>query len=704
MGMHQLWGLWAFTADPDAATLDVVPLRTGGMHINALPFLEPPPLVNLTLESLKFNGDIIDADIGLRHPFLGLTEFTGFDVCGILITRGSKGGYDDASLLFPGNSDTRLLNPDGFSRWWNPVEFPVNKGTMFSYNDGLLGTKHATANFTATVNGYKYFADALEAGDDIDGLPLSSRGMFSAGQQNIRHYKIQMGNDGLVFNYAVDACWQFPTGPAPWNAPDDFGEDANRPEPYRITTTEIENTLWNDGTDSGGDLKLLLRVYDWYHAGDDTLRVESPGAFPAVDVTTPDFSDEHSATYTVSVTEATPPQSGSIELFITAASEKTGYGGLIPGASVAAYFFASAAVDDQAPPEPEDQPWPRFHRDYGCKGLTDIVGTLNSTPKWNFDTGGALSEGIAIDDEGTAYFGSCSGSFYAVKADGGKKWSYAPSTDHIKSSPSFDGLGHVFFGTNIGVLYCLYTSDGEGVWKIDIGAPILTPATYRDGKVYLGSHDDHMYCVDATDGSPVWDLPTGMDIYGGACFDKDGGLYWASGDGIIYHINPDTGSVIWTYPFGGIFYNSIAIDGNTLYAGNNSGSFRALDLNLTPSQLGFVKWMASGLGNIRTSPAIDSKGNIYFGTLSGGWYKYSPAGIQLQSKVFGSQFVTSFAIDGKDKIYGGNYDGNVYCWDSDGNVVWLFNTGDSVSFSPGIAGDGRVIIGSWNGYVYCFGD
>ena len=77
---------------------------------------------------------------------------------------------------------------------------------------------------------------------------------------------------------------------------------------------------------------------------------------------------------------------------------------------------------------------------------------------------------------------------------------------------SFDALGHVFFGTNIGVLYCLNMSDGEGVWKTDIGAPILTPATYRDGKVYLGSHDDHMYCVDASDGSPIWDFPTGMDI------------------------------------------------------------------------------------------------------------------------------------------------------------------------------------------------
>ncbi len=84
---HECWGLWQFTADMENQALDFVQLRQGTMHLNALPFLEPPALVYLSLESLEFNGNIIEADIGLRHPFLGLDEFTGFDVCGIFIKR-----------------------------------------------------------------------------------------------------------------------------------------------------------------------------------------------------------------------------------------------------------------------------------------------------------------------------------------------------------------------------------------------------------------------------------------------------------------------------------------------------------------------------------------------------------------------------------------------------------------------------------------
>jgi len=45
------------------------------MHLNALKFLDPPALLNLTLEAVQFNGSLISADIGLRHPFLGLTNF-----------------------------------------------------------------------------------------------------------------------------------------------------------------------------------------------------------------------------------------------------------------------------------------------------------------------------------------------------------------------------------------------------------------------------------------------------------------------------------------------------------------------------------------------------------------------------------------------------------------------------------------------------
>ena len=85
--------------------------------------------------------------------------------------------------------------------------------------------------------------------------------------------------DGLIFNYAVDANWEFPQGDPPYTAPDDFPPAANRAEAWNITVTETENTLYNDGEESGGDLSLAINVYDWFNADMNTVRVESPGNF-----------------------------------------------------------------------------------------------------------------------------------------------------------------------------------------------------------------------------------------------------------------------------------------------------------------------------------------------------------------------------------------------------------------------------------------
>ncbi len=326
-------------------TLDVVPLREGNMHINVLPFLEPPPLVNLTLETLQFNGNLIEANIGLRHPFLGLTEFTGFDVCGTLISNGSVSGFQNPDLAMPGDGDTRLLNPDGFTRWWNPAEFPVNQGTMFSYNDGLLGTPDSIAGYSATLNGYKYYCDDLGPDDPLSDIAIENRGVFSAGQKNVRHFTIEMGDDGLVFNYAVDASWQFPQGSPPFQAPDDFAPGANRPEAYRVEVTELLNTMWNDGNTLGGDLTLQLDVYDWFNADLNNVVIESPGNFPATPGGAPTGGGEGYSTYEVEITDATPAE-GSIDLLITVESNAVDYGGFLNGEAVSVYFTYEADVSE----------------------------------------------------------------------------------------------------------------------------------------------------------------------------------------------------------------------------------------------------------------------------------------------------------------------------------------------------------------------
>ncbi len=343
---HYTWGLWQFQVDPATQSLDIVQLRSGNLHLNALPFLEPPALVYLSLETLHINGNTIDADIGLRHPFLGLTEFSGFDVCGILITNGSVTGFSDPALRMAGDGDTRLMNPDGYTRWWNPAEFPVNNGTIFGYTDGLLGAPDSFADYNCTLNGYKYFADVLEDPDEpVDAVTVESRGLFSAGQKNVRHYTIEFSNEGLIFNYAVDASWAFPQGDPPYEVPGDFPPAANRPEAYRIEVNETANSLHP----GGGSLGLEITVFDWQGAESNEVTIESPGTFDPATSSVPDSVGEGYAVFNVLATDAYPVTTGEIDVLISVASDETGYGGLLPGEPVTAYFIYKTNVNTDIP-------------------------------------------------------------------------------------------------------------------------------------------------------------------------------------------------------------------------------------------------------------------------------------------------------------------------------------------------------------------
>jgi len=389
---HQLWGYFQFKADPKAQTLDVVPLRDTAMHLNTLVFLEPPPLVNLTLESLQFNGNIIEAGIGLRHPFLGLTEFTGFDVCGLFITNGSITGFSDPDLRMAGAGDTRLLNPDGYSRWWNPAEFP-HGNTMFSYKDGLLGTPDSTGHYNSTLNAYKYFCDDLtDPNDTLDKVTIEKRGLFSAGQKNIRHYTIELGTGGLIFNYAVDASWQFPSGLPPWTAPDDFPPAANRPEAWRISIAELWNTLYYENGESGGDLSLAVDVYDHFNADKNKVRVEATGAVPMTESTSPIGSGEGYSTYQVDISDCTPSAAGDLGLLVTVESDETGYGGLLPGKPVSAYFTYTTQVNDH---KPIVDPWSEEFEISGSDGRFPVIAQTASgrvLSAWSTDPGIKWSE------------------------------------------------------------------------------------------------------------------------------------------------------------------------------------------------------------------------------------------------------------------------------------------------------------------------
>lgn len=420
---HAILGFWQMSADPVKGTLDVVELRETAMHLNALHFLEPPPQLYLTLESTPvFSGNKLDVDIGLRHPFLGLNQYTGFDVCGIVITNGSVTGYTDPDIVIAGPGDTRLIDCEGLTRWWNPREFPPKPASPIQgYIDGLMGTPDSAAGFTATLNGYMYFADGLEIGLDASTVDPDKRGSFSAGQQNIRHYRIAL-DGGLVFNYAIDACWAMPKG-SPIIVPDSFSPSANRPEPFFVFPWATSNTLWYKDGDYGGSASFNISVYDWFDADLIKVTAECPGVFEPVSSSTPVDGGQNFSIYQIDITNPILSSNDPIYILFRAECNIKGYQGNLPGKPITTYAPLHRVFVDNNPPIQQSLIW---HEE----GLANSEGQ---------PTNDDIEPALTIDGTGLLRL-----SFF---------WWYQDAPDHWTNRPRFvtsDNAGLTFGPVQIG--------------------------------------------------------------------------------------------------------------------------------------------------------------------------------------------------------------------------------------------------------------
>jgi len=274
-----LWGLWQCSMAPGSSSMQVVPLRTAEFTANVNKLLEGKP-GNLLIQDIDttdfFAEGRIDCTITLRHPLPGLDMYNGFDVWGVFMHNGSATlEYDN--LVYSdgtGPDEGMLLNPDGYTRWFNWVEFDGNGLPLLEYWPGKLSNLPQP---TATLNPYRIFADGLDVEDDYYSWITApgngeNRGMFSAGMANSRRYELKFpfvgGNPKVDFQYAVIATWEpgdpTLTGDPAIYEPGDFPSSANCEEPFFLHVTTAGSDLYNDGSGTaGGSFKADVEVFDW---------------------------------------------------------------------------------------------------------------------------------------------------------------------------------------------------------------------------------------------------------------------------------------------------------------------------------------------------------------------------------------------------------------------------------------------------------
>ena len=470
-----IWEIGEVILDTENLEVSVVPIRTIDFTCNITMFLQPPngnPSnlgVSFDIANCDFPNAYVDLDCTLTHPFPG-TQYWGFDVRVIVFGGGSTVGVQDATLRYPASTELRMVNADGYTRWWNRDEFgPFNK--LFGYTDGIMAPAFTT-NFSI-VNGYKYFAEDV-VGSVVPPNPgEATRGVFSADAVT-REMLLQFPQvpQPFKFKYSVSASWAGPASNPP-SSVDDFGPDANQQEAYQIVVTQdsASDAFYDPDTgDFGGDLILDVECWDWQAEGDAGAQIvevwiESPTLLAtqggAVEITgtwtAGPGTSANSVIYSGTLVGCTPEDVEGQELFITVVSESpTTYepplgGFLYPDAPLAAYQLYEATILDAGIP-----PVPSITVISPNGGETLVIG---ETYEITWSSTGPIADVVIeydINGGGDGYPNTIVGT---TPNTGGFTW------DPIPDTPSVDCMLRI---TDAGTTGATDTSDD--VWAISLTA------------------------------------------------------------------------------------------------------------------------------------------------------------------------------------------------------------------------------------------
>ncbi len=245
-------GFWTVRIDPDSETFEIVSNREITSHFNVVKLLEVAPCSScLTIENLEFlSGNKLQCNMRLQHPFPGAVKFTGFDVRGIFITNGDTEFPESDLLVSLDGTSPVLLEPDGYTRNFNPTDFPSGSSDwpILEYIDGKFSNGNG---FTSTLNPFVAYKKN------------KPRRMFESGSTESRTIQIKYPSVPFEFGYAIDASWEKTDDVV--DPITDFPPEANCLEPYKMDFQMLDELTSETGISVG----VQVEVFD--HQGIDTI-------------------------------------------------------------------------------------------------------------------------------------------------------------------------------------------------------------------------------------------------------------------------------------------------------------------------------------------------------------------------------------------------------------------------------------------------
>jgi outer membrane protein assembly factor BamB len=291
----------------------------------------------------------------------------------------------------------------------------------------------------------------------------------------------------------------------------------------------------------------------------------------------------------------------------------------------------------------------------------------------------------------------------------------ATANREITGSPAVDSNGNVYFGSLDGRVRAISSSlSWASLWNVNLGAEITAaPAFTHDGNLLVAGYEpppvnqSRLWVLRSSDGAYVRGTTIRGRIVTSPAVAANGTVYVVEfNTGQLYALNPQLTQTSWAFTAPPsdrdfpVFLTASPIIGadGTIYV----GSFNRRLYALNPTD-GSIKWRFRANGALRSAPALDLDGTLYFTASAPDdrLYAVNPDGTEKWRFTLPQtgELQSSPAIGADGLIYFGAMN-SFFCIDRKGVQQWKVDVDKEVWSSPAVAADGTAYFGTLRGTVY----
>lgn len=174
---------------------------------------------------------------------------------------------------------------------------------------------------------------------------------------------------------------------------------------------------------------------------------------------------------------------------------------------------------------------------------------------------------------------------------------------------------YLIMSSRDGSVVSIELTSGDIRWEYDFETRLSSPPVFDDGRVYQATDDGQLFALDFENGEKIYSLKLGAPIMGGISILEN--IYLADLEGSVYAIEKDAGQIIWESKTDGPIWSAPSVADSFVVVASGSGTLTALD-----SRTGEFVW-ENDLVNVIKAPTTIVNNFVVTATLAGELYAHS---------------------------------------------------------------------------------